>query len=222
MMLQSRRAHVRTLVLAALCVSAVAALPAAAQAGGTVNNPPKIMSRNLYLGADLNPALSAIVGCLQGVPGACAAIPAANQIVWNQVVATDFPARAKLLAREIDDDDPYVVNLQEVALWRSDQSGAPNTTVNPPGIANATTVDVDFLTTLMDELKARGNKYTAAVTKQEADIEGPGTDGRELLARRAASLPKVAGQHACHSDLAASEKEARDIQEQRAQPSAHS
>jgi endonuclease/exonuclease/phosphatase family metal-dependent hydrolase len=179
MLFQSRRAKRRALLVAALCASAVAVLPAAAQAGGTVNDPPKIMTRNLYLGADLNPALGAIIGCLHNVPGACASIPAANQVVWNQVVATNFPERAKLLAREIDDDDPYVVNLQEVALWRSDQTGVPNTTVNPPGIANATNVDYDFLQSLLDELKARGNKYTAAVTKEEADIEGPGTDGRD-------------------------------------------
>ncbi len=51
---------------------------------------------------------------------------------------------------------------------------------------------------------------------------GVGADGRELLARRAASLPVVDGNHACHSDLVESEKEARDIQAQRALGSAQS
>jgi hypothetical protein len=69
---------------------------------------------------------------------------------------------------------------------------------------------------------ASGKDPASQPSRRSLRSPGPGTDGRELLARRAASLPKVAGQHACHSDLAASEKEARDIQEQRAQPSAHS
>lgn len=181
MKLQSGRALRRALILAALGASAVAALPAGAQAGGTVNDPPKVMTRNLYLGADLNPALTAIIGCLRGYQGDPSGIPPAlcetfiknaNQTVWNQVQATNFPARAKLLAHEIDDDDPYVVGLQEVALWRSDPT-------NAQGVPDATTVDVDFLSTLLAELNARGNKYTASVVKQEADIEGPANDGKD-------------------------------------------
>src|SRR6186997_1621493 len=102
MMLQSRRAQRRALMLAALCATAVAALPAGAQAAGSTNDPPKVMTRNIYLGADLNPAVAA-VGCS---PAPFCTFDA-NQTIWNQVVATNFPARAKLLAREIDDDDPY-------------------------------------------------------------------------------------------------------------------
>jgi len=175
MKLQSGRALRRALILAALGATIVGVLPAAAQAGGTVNDPPKVMTRNLYLGADLNPALTAIIGCLQGAipPASCpGAIASANQTVWNQVQATNFPARAKLLAHEIDDDDPYVVGLQEVAMWRSGP-------INTQGVPDATSVDVDFLSTLLAELNARGNKYTASVVKQEADIEGPALDGKD-------------------------------------------
>jgi phosphomethylpyrimidine synthase len=44
---------------------------------------------------------------------------------------------------------------------------------------------------------------------------GVGTAGRDLLAQRAAALPVVGDKHACHSDLATDEAEARRIQEPR-------
>lgn len=142
-----------------LCVGVVGVVPTAAQAGGSVNDSPKVMTRNLYLGADLNPAIAAL-GC---TPQPYCTLDA-NQGIWNQVVATDFPARAKVLAKEIDDDDPYIVGLQEVALWRS---GPVN------GFKDAATVEYDFLASLQSELAARGNKYAVAVVQQEADIESP-------------------------------------------------
>ncbi len=91
-----------------------------------------------------------------------------NQGIWNQVVATNFPARAKRLAKEIDDDDPYIIGLQEVALWRSGPVD---------GVKNATNVEYDFLAILLSELSARGNKYKAIVTQEEADIESPAGSG---------------------------------------------
>jgi len=41
---------------------------------------------------------------------------------------------------------------------------------------------------------------------------GPSKDGQELIARRAAAMPVVEGRHACHSDLAPDEGEARAVQ----------
>lgn len=144
----------------ALCAGAVGVVPAAAQASGGSNLAlPKVMTRNLYLGADLNPAIAAL-GC---TPAPVCAL-ATNQGIWNQVVATNFPERAKVLAKEIDNDDPYILGLQEVALWRSGPVD---------GVKNATTVEYDFLATLLSELSARGNKYKAIVTQEEADIESP-------------------------------------------------
>lgn len=158
MLFRSRRSAKRALLAAALCATAVGLVPATAQAAGTTNDAPKVMTRNLYLGADLSPALGAL-----GCPDTPCTL-AANQTVWDQVVATDFPARAKKLAKEIDDDDPYVVGLQEVALWRT----------GPVDFAkNASTVVYDFLPNLLAELSARGNKYKAIVVQQEADIESP-------------------------------------------------
>ncbi len=143
-----------TMVGLALSVSpAMAAPPAAPPNGSAVT----VMTRNLYLGADLGPAISA--------PDVCAAIDAGGQIL-NDVDASNFPQRAKLLADEIADAKPDLVGLQEVALWRfqaqSDFTATP-----------ATTVRYDFLQLLQDELQARGADYTVAVVQNEFDQELP-------------------------------------------------
>jgi hypothetical protein len=169
MLFKSRRAQRRALLAVALCAGAVGVVPAAAQATGSSNlSLPNVMTRNLYLGADLTPALGAL-GC---TPAPYCTL-SANQVIWNQVVATNFPARAKRLAKEIDDSDPYIVALQEVALWRS----GPVNFIKDAGTnlppAGTDSVDYDFLKILTTELANRHLKYKAIVTQEEADIESP-------------------------------------------------
>ena len=129
------------------------------------------MSRNLYLGADLGPAI--------GADNVCEAIDAGGQIL-NDVDASDFPARAKLLAAEIASAKPDLVGLQEVALWRfqpnSDFTGSP-----------ATTVRYDFLQLLLDELEARGANYSVAVVQDEFDQELPADTRRQRRDRTSSS-----------------------------------
>jgi phosphomethylpyrimidine synthase len=69
---------------------------------------------------------------------------------------------------------------------------------------------------------ASGKDPAAQPARRSMRSPGVGTEGRELLARRVAALPRVEGRHACHSDLVKGEHEARDIQAQHALPSAHS
>lgn len=147
------------------CVGALAVGSGAAQGGATINQRPSVMTRNLYLGADLTPALTAIGTCPFVTPALCQSLVlSANASVFAQVQATDFPARAKALAKEIDDNDPYLVGMQEVTLWRSGPIGDP---------ASATTVEYDFLATLLTELNARGLHYAAVSQQQETDVEAP-------------------------------------------------
>ena len=156
-----RRSRSILLALFALAVAALLA-PAVGSAAPANDSPPNgsavtVMSRNLYLGADLSPAINA--------PDICGAIDAGGQIL-NDVDASNFPERAKLLADEIAKAKPDLVGLQEVALWRfqanSDYTASP-----------ATTVRYDFLQLRQDQLAARGANYTVAVSQDEFDQELP-------------------------------------------------
>jgi hypothetical protein len=102
-----------------------------------------VMTRNLYLGTDLNPIFQAT-----SLPALYAAVGAA----WAQVQANDYPARAQALADEIAANRPDLVGLQEAMLFRTD--------VPPDGPATpAETVASDFVDLLVDALADRGLVY---------------------------------------------------------------
>jgi hypothetical protein len=117
--------------------------------------PVKVMTRNLYLGADLSPAIAATT-----IPQ----VLAAGAQIFSTVRRTSFPERAVALAREIADADPVLLGLQEVAMWYSGPFNNP---------APATTVEYDFLQILQHELQAVGAPYDVVRVQDEADIEGP-------------------------------------------------
>jgi endonuclease/exonuclease/phosphatase family metal-dependent hydrolase len=127
-------------------------------ASHAAERPVKTMSRNLYLGANLTPAVTALI-----LP----ALILANYAVWQAVQATDFPARAQELADEIVDKDPHLIGLQEVATWKVGAFGDP---------APASTVVYDFLASLQAALAARGEPYDLVVIQREAEIEAPASD----------------------------------------------
>jgi endonuclease/exonuclease/phosphatase family metal-dependent hydrolase len=138
-----------------------------------------VMTRNLYLGADLSPALAAnSIG---------QAIDAGGQIV-NQVHATKFPSvRAASIAAEIKKRKPDLVGLQEAAWWRTAPTNFGVVSTGP----SATQTDPlggDFLTNLLTDLNSGGSKasaakkkkagvrYALAVVKPEFDFELPVND----------------------------------------------
>jgi hypothetical protein len=128
----------------------------------------RVMTRNLYLGANLGPAIGTT--SLQ-------ALAEANGAILNEVTANNFPTRAKGLASEILEKRPDLVGLQEVALWRT----------APPSIAplqtgpSATTVRYDYLRELLDELNAGKGPapYRVVVVQQEFDLEAPADENDE-------------------------------------------
>ena len=65
-----------------------------------------VMSRNLYLGADISAALDLLPD-----------LPAAADFMWRQVRATDFSIRAGLIAQEAAAFQPAVIGLQEATRW---------------------------------------------------------------------------------------------------------
>lgn len=156
------RTHARRMVAALLALTALAAVAPVAEAAkkgkakkGNANV--TVMTRNLYLGTDLIPiAASPNIDAFK-----------ANATAgFNQVKATNFPARSKLIAKEVKRTKPDLIGLQEAALWRtgpSDGSTSPN----------ATKVEFDYVKLLTKALKQQGLNYSVGRVTNEADIEGP-------------------------------------------------
>jgi endonuclease/exonuclease/phosphatase family metal-dependent hydrolase len=167
------RARLAIAVLVGAIATAVLALPAGAQAQANKVGV-KVMTRNLYLGADLTPAIQAT--------STNAFVDANGQIV-RDVDTNNFPTRAKGLAQEILQKKPDLVGLQEVSLWRSGpvNDGAPFTcngteNDNPPFGCHftASTVRYDYLNDLLQQLNKGGHQlYKIVISQREFDFEAP-------------------------------------------------
>lgn len=100
---------------------------------------------------------------------------------------TNFAERAVAIAAEVAANQPDIIGLEEVALWRT---GTHTTPAQP-----ALTVDQDFLQILLDALAARGLRYATAASVNNFDVQGPAfvsgvfedvrlTDRNVILARK--------------------------------------
>jgi endonuclease/exonuclease/phosphatase family metal-dependent hydrolase len=119
----------------------------------------KVMTRNVYLGADLGPALTQT--------SAVELYEEAAKIL-EAVRETNFASRSRLLADEIAAARPHLVALQEVALWRRGPKGVIDGPETP-----AQGVLYDFLDMLRDDLRARGAGYRVGYVQRETDFEIP-------------------------------------------------
>jgi endonuclease/exonuclease/phosphatase family metal-dependent hydrolase len=146
------------LLIAALACMAFASVAVAKTGKGTAVN---VMTRNLYLGADLGPAIES---------KSTSEFIEANGGIIRQVEATNFPVRAKGLAKEIIGAEPDLVGLQEVALWRT---AAPSLGPVFSGKPEATTVKYDFLQLLLSQLNKGKKRYRPVVVQNEFDFEAP-------------------------------------------------
>jgi len=108
-----------------------------------------VMTRNLYLGSSLGPALEAATpeAFIEGVAR-----------IYATVQYTNFPQRAEAIVDEIEETSPDLIGLQEVSKWTT---GGLNP---PPGY--------DFLAILENDLEARGLHYSTAAIAHNANI-GP-------------------------------------------------
>ena len=179
----------RRLVAAAAALALLGAplisSPADAAAGHKHRAPAvKVMTRNLYLGADIMRPIQAIGSVDPNDPdcqGICYqgkvlnAFANANDQTRKIVDDTDFNTRAKLLAEELATQKPDLVGMQEVALWRSGPMDSPLSADFLK--TNATHVDYDFLATLLQDVKADGVAYKAISVGKRADVEGPAYEG---------------------------------------------
>jgi endonuclease/exonuclease/phosphatase family metal-dependent hydrolase len=127
----------------------------------------KVMTRNLYLGADIFHVFDAAINN----PDDPTAIPLAVAQVYNTMLFTNFWARAEAIADEIEWENPDVIGLQEVSTYFI-QTPGDFLAGNP---VQAEDVVIDFYTVLNEALKARGLHYRA-FTVTNADVELPMAD----------------------------------------------
>jgi endonuclease/exonuclease/phosphatase family metal-dependent hydrolase len=124
----------------------------------------RVMTRNLYLGANLDAIVRA-----KSAPDAFAATKAA----WAQVQANDFPTRARAIAREIAAAKPDFVGFQEASLYRT-QTPADFT------VTAAKTVALDYVRELRRALAARKLKYRFVGIGGWTDAELPSGNPPEM------------------------------------------
>lgn len=143
------------------CGLIVAAGVAARSERASAAKPPRltVMTRNIYLGGNIARPIPARTP---------QEFEERATELWQMVQRTNFPARAVLLAKEIERTKPDVIGLQEVALWRRGPTGVKDGSATP-----ATQVVYDFLALLQRQLARRGLRYRVGAVQREADIEAP-------------------------------------------------
>ena len=155
--------HLRT-ALGALCALLPLAAPAAASADPARDV--KVMTRNLYLGADI-------------IPLATAAnrdeFEQAAQQRFQTVLKNDYPTRAKALAAEVAKVKPSLIGVQEAATWTRGADGVKDGSATP-----ATQPVYDSIALLLAELKKRGETYRVAATRTWFDFEAPTAAGYDV------------------------------------------
>lgn len=149
-------------ILSSALIFTAVSMPFMAHAG-PYQDKIKVMSRNIYLGADIFPVLEAAQS-----PDPTA-VPLAVTGIFQTVQQTNFPERAEALADEIERRKPDVIGLQEVSTWRTQIPG--DFLVGNP--TQASDVAYDFLEILQAALESRDLHYNVAVSVDNADLELP-------------------------------------------------
>jgi hypothetical protein len=144
-----RRYQMITRIGCVLCLFISLLLPLSANAAKVQNI--TLMTRNIYLGADLTPVLTAETP---------EDFFEAAEMVLEQLTATNYPERAWALAAEIVEKKPHLVGLQEVF----------NFTLNG---SNYLPPFRDYLEDLMDALAAQGADYRVAAIVKNVDLSFP-------------------------------------------------
>lgn len=144
------RWRVRAVAVFSAVAATVGLVAPAASAAPPVAPPPTshvtVMTRNLYLGADLTSLVTA---------STASEVSTAVQQILTAVVASNPPQRMGWVADEIAAAKPDVVGLQEAALWQIQTPGG--------------TITFDFVQLILQALAAQGLHYTVAVEQTNFD-----------------------------------------------------
>jgi len=141
-------------------------LAAPAAQAATTDRDVKIMTRNLYLGADLIPL---------AVQPDLATFEQAAAARFQTVLKNDFPTRAKAIAGEIAKEKPDLIGIQEAAVWKKSPDG-----VKDGNATEATVLVYDSVAELMKALKARKLSYKVVVKRAWFDYEAPTALGHDV------------------------------------------
>ncbi len=150
------------LVLLVAVLAWVASLPAAADPSARNELPVRVMTRNLYLGADIFAIVNVADPSL---------IPVAVAEKYAMMVQNDFAERAQALAIEIGEKNPDLIGCQEVAQFtRLRPTGNPSAPLQP-------VEQYDYLGLLLDALRNSGLDYEVAGTVMDSDVTLPMLQG---------------------------------------------
>lgn len=152
--------------IAVAALGTIALAAPAAQAASKPNRDLKVMTRNLYLGADLIP-----LAVQPDVP----TFEKAAAARFQTVLKNDFPTRAKAIAAEIAREKPDLIGIQEAAVWKRSPDG-----VKDGGATPATLLVYDSVAELMKQLKARKASYKVVVKRPWFDYEAPTSLGYDV------------------------------------------
>jgi hypothetical protein len=123
----------------------------------------KVMSRNVYPGADVTPIILFQPDPNDTDAEKFAAFAAVVNGVWQQAKAADFGIRAERLAWEIATHRPHAVGLQEATTFVE--------TLQGPGGPFVT--ELAFLDVLLEALADRGAAYSLAALNIDLDVTLP-------------------------------------------------
>jgi len=155
--------HVASLAAACLLIALLGPAAAVSQARATPKPDVSVMSRNLYLGADIIKLVGA-----PDVAGEQLQVAA----LLGTVERTNFPVRAKALAQEIATTRPDIIGLQEVARYYRSVDATPGQAATRPLY--------DWMALLQKQLRARRQSYRIAAEQTELDITVPSADGARI------------------------------------------
>jgi len=120
----------------------------------------KVMTRNIYIGADVDIVLAATDPT---------EVPVLAAEAFAQMQATNFPERAQALASEIAQHQPHLIGIQEATVIRFQLDGD----AVAGGTTPATDVLFNYLSILRATLEAMGLDYKVAAKVQNIDVEVP-------------------------------------------------
>lgn len=144
--------------------------PAVASAA---KNDVTVMTRNVYLGADLIPLATTPADKFEE----------AAKSRYQTVLRNDFPTRAKAVAAEIAKAKPDIVGVQEAAIWRTGPKDG-NATKASDTVYDSTEV-------LLKELALRGTRYKVIRGRDWLDFEAPAVDQDVRLTQRDVLIARV-------------------------------